>query len=119
MPGEAPPFQRNGRPRRVVAETELQGGQARIKAAGPHEFVVRPTVDQATLIDDRDTVGLLNRRQAVGDHQRGASDPETVQGLLHGTLAFRVERRCRLIQKQNRRIEQNRPGDRQALALTA
>ena len=41
------------------------------------------------------------------------------QRFLHGQLAFRVERAGRLVEQQDRRIAQQRAGERDALALTA
>ncbi len=55
----------------------------------------------------------------MGDHQRGALGHQALQGVLHQALGFVVERSGGFIQDQDRRIAQDRAGDRQALALAA
>ena len=51
--------------------------------------------------------------------QRGASGHQPIQRLLDHRLVLRVHRRQRLVQHQDRRVAQQRPGDGDALALAA
>jgi hypothetical protein len=55
----------------------------------------------------------------VGDDQRRASLHQPLERLLHQPLAFGVERAGRLVEQQDRRVAQQRAGDRDALALPA
>ena len=54
----------------------------------------------------------------MGHDQRGAPLAQIVQRFLHFAFGFRIERRGRLVKKQDGRIFENRPRDRDALALT-
>ena len=40
-----------------------------------------------------DPVGAAHRRQAVRDHNCGASRDKMIEGILHQTLGIRIERR--------------------------
>jgi len=53
----------------------------------------------------------------VGDHDRGAALHEPVERLLHHALRLRVERRRRLVQKQDLGVLHDGPRDRNALLL--
>ena len=57
--------------------------------------------------------------QPVRDDERGAPAHCHVQGGLHGALALAVERAGGLVEQQQRRVLQDRPCDRDALALPA
>ncbi|MCY1291635.1 hypothetical protein D9M70_408320 [compost metagenome] len=67
----------------------------------------------------RDTVGVLHRGQAVGDHQGGAAAHQGRQGLLDQMLAFRVQGTGGFIQQQDWGIHQQRASNGQALPLAA
>ena len=54
--------------------------QRGIHAAGAHEVSVRPTLDDAALVDDDNLVGGLRRGQAVRDRDRGAPTGESLEG---------------------------------------
>ena len=56
-------------------------------------------------------------RQPVRDHQRGAALHDLVERLLHQRLALRIERAGRLVEQQDRRVAQDRPGDGDPLPL--
>ena len=76
-------------------------------------------IDHPPLVHDHDAVGLLNRRQAVGDDQGGALVHQPVERLLHGKLALGIEGAGRLVEQQDGGIAEQRPGDGDALALAA
>ena len=71
------------------------------------------------LLEDDHAVALPERAQAVGDDERRAA----LHGLLHRgenfVLGVRIDRGGRIVEQQNRRIEQHGPGDRQPLPLPA
>ena len=60
-------------------------------------------------------MGIGNRRQAVGDDQRGLALRGTFQLRLDRPLVGRVERRGGLVEDHHRRVLQQRAGDRHAL----
>ena len=74
---------------------------------------------QPTLLDYGDTVGALYRGQTVGDDQSGAPRHQAWQGLLDQVFALGIQGAGGLVQQQNGGIHQQRPGNGQALALTA
>ena len=74
---------------------------------------------QAAALQHPDHIGALHRGQAVGDHQCGAAHHGFVQGSLHHFFALRVERAGGFVQQQKRRVLQNSPRNRDALALPA
>src|SRR5690606_25207761 len=49
----------------------------------------------------------------------GAPLEELLDRLLDEALGFRVERGCRLVEDQNRRVAQDRPGNGDPLSLSA
>jgi len=93
--------------------------QVLVQATQRQQFVVRATFDNAAMIHHQHLVGMFDGGQAMGDHQRGALGHQALQGVLHQALGFVVERSGGFIQDQDRRIAQDRAGDRQALALAA
>src|SRR5437879_3234349 len=62
-------------------------------------------------------VGPDDAREPVGEDEGGAAAHEAVERLLDRGLALRVDRGERLVQDQDRRVAQERAGDRDALAL--
>ena len=62
---------------------------------------------------------MHDRREPVRDHQRGAALAQFGDRFLHVVLGFRVERRGRLVEQDDRRILDQRARDRDALALSA
>src|SRR6059058_3729005 len=55
----------------------------------------------------------------MGDDQGGAAALQAVEGLLDGRLVLAVHARERFVEQQDRRVLQQRPSDRDPLALTA
>jgi hypothetical protein len=55
----------------------------------------------------------------VRDDQSSAVTHQPLQCLLHEQFAFRIQRRCRLVKKQDWRIAQDGARYRDALALSA
>ncbi|MNC80031.1 hypothetical protein D3C75_1326870 [compost metagenome] len=52
---------------------------------------MRPLLDQATLTNDRDTVGIANGRQAMGDDDGGATFAKSTKRSLYSTLGIDVD----------------------------
>ncbi len=66
-----------------------------------------------------DAVARQHGGKPVRDHERRAIGHQPGQRRLHQRLAFRIERGCRLVEQQERRVAQDRARDGDALALTA
>ena len=79
----------------------------------------RAVVDDAAAIHDDDPVEAPQRRQPVRDRDDRAALHQIVQRGLDQLFGFGIQRAGRLIQQQDRRVLQQRPRDRQPLALTA
>src|SRR2546421_2250669 len=101
-----------------VAE-ELERREARIKAALAQELGVRALGDQRAALHDDDAIGVLHGGEAMRDRERGAPLLQRLERALYHELACRVERARRLVEQQDRAVGEQRPRDRQALALAA
>ena len=100
-------------------EEALMVAEAAIEAAAAIEAVVIPLLHDPALVEDEDPVQRAHRREAVGDHDRGAPLHQPLHRLLDQRLRLRVEARGRLVQDQDRRIGQEGAGHGHALALAA
>src|SRR5882672_9354015 len=100
-------------------ESSLQTMERGVAPPGADQLIVGAILDDATALDRNDAVGAPHRRQAVRDHEHGTAlrDPRHV--FLNDALAFIVECGGGLVQDQNARIADQRPRNRDALALTA
>ena len=97
----------------------LQAEERGIAAAAPQQIVMQAALDDLAALDHQDGVGVHDGVQAVGDHDGGAVLAEMVDRLLHRFFGFRIERRGGLVEQDDRRVLDQRPGDRDALALAA
>ena len=70
-------------------------------------------------LDHHDLVGVDDGGEAVGDHDHGAAMADARQGALDGGLGLVVHGAGGLVQHQDRRVLEQRPGQREALALAA
>ena len=75
--------------------------------------------DDATVVEHQDAVGADHAGQPVRQDQRRAPGRQPVERLLDHRLVLGVDRGQRLVEDQDRRIAQQRPCDRQPLALAA
>ena len=75
-------------------------------------------LDDAPLLHDHDTVGVLDRGQAVGDDERGPSLHQSVHARLYQFLGAGIDGGGRLIQDQCRRVRNSGTGNRQKLPLS-
>ena len=67
----------------------------------------------------QDPLGILDRRETVGDNERGTVFCQILERILDHALAFVVQRRGRLVEDQDRRVLQEYSRDRKTLLLTA
>ena len=93
--------------------------QPAVGIAAADQFVVGAGVDNPALVHDHDPIGQGQRRQAVGDDDRGPVTRKLFQHLVDQLLALQIDLAGRFVQDQNRRIAQDGPGQRDALALSA
>ena len=81
------------------------------------QLVVRPLLDDLAVLEDDDQIGIADRRQPVGDDERGAAVQEPPQRTLDLALGADVDRARRLVEDQDARIGEERAGERDQLAL--
>ena len=96
---------------------ELQLRQPCIQRIVIHQLLMRTQRHQLAVIDHRNPISVFHRGQAVRDNQCGASRHQAGQGLLYQVLTFGIQRTGGLIEQQDRRIHQQRPGNCQSLTL--
>ena len=66
-----------------------------------------------------DAIGKLNRRQTVRYEDRRSPANELFKRLMDITFALQIDLTCRLVEKENARILQQRARKRNPLTLTA
>src|SRR5829696_7814232 len=71
----------------------------------------------AAVLNYKNEVGVSNGAQAVCDHDAGPAFEECCQRLLDDRLRARVDVARGLIQYEDARVRQDRPGEREELAL--
>ena len=74
-------------------------------------------LDDAAAIQNEDAVGALHRRKPMRDDDRRAPAHEPIESLLHEELALVVERARCFVEQEDARVPQDRPRDRDTLAL--
>ncbi len=72
-----------------VAGTALQAG---VEAARSHQLRVGALLHDGPALHDDHAIGMLNGREPMGNHQRGSSLHQPLQGVLNQALGFGVER---------------------------
>src|SRR5439155_18850815 len=65
---------------------ELLTDQVVVEAATLHQLLVRAALEQAPLLQDDDHVGVADRAEPVGDHERCSLPQQLVEVLLHRPL---------------------------------
>ena len=110
---------RRGRVVGVVDAAQLRLVQPPVGALARHQFVVRADLDDPAALQDDQAVGLAQGAQAVGDGDRRAALDQVVERLLDLPLGLGVDRRGRLVEDQDARVDQQRAGDRDPLPLAA
>ena len=80
---------------------------------------MRAGLHHASVVDDEDQVRVADRREAVRDHQGGASFERLVECALHGDLGLGVEVSGGLVEDDDGRCLEQQSGDREPLPLSA
>lgn len=76
-------------------------------------------LDDVTVVQDEDLVGVGDRAEPVGDDQDGAPARQLGQPVLHGGLRFGVGESGGLVEDQDRGVGEQRAGDAHPLRLPA
>src|SRR2546429_3548830 len=76
-------------------------------------------LDDAAALQDGDAIGEGDRRRTVRDHERRTSLHDLRQRGANLVFLGGVDGRRRVVEDEHRRIRQDRPGNRDALALSA
>ena len=117
-PSRTPKARKVARPSPWTAEDE--GFFAAQEAAmTPDELVECPGFNDPSPIENQDTARVANGCKAMRDDEGGAVLHHLVEGGLQLRLGRRIERAGRLVEDQDRWILQERPRDRDPLALAA
>ena len=74
-------------------------------------------LDDAAVLEHDDQVGVADRRQAVGDDERRAVGEQHAERALDLPLGADVDRRGRLVEDEDARVGEQRPRERDELAL--
>src|SRR5919107_776286 len=93
--------------------------QLLVEALAAHKLVVSALLDQLSVVQDQDEVGVADRGEAVRDHERGAPDHQAFPAVQDDGLRPRVDGRRRLVQDADRGVFQKGPRDADALAFAA
>jgi len=80
---------------------------------------MRASLHDLALVQDHNAIGTQDRRQSVGDHQRGAPATGGMHCPLEILLVLGVQIRSRLIHDEHGAVMEQRAGDGQPLALAA
>ena len=78
---------------------------------------MRPRLDQPPVLEGQNPIGAADRGKSVSDHEHGAAPEQAVERRLDQLLGFRVQRRSRLVEDEERRIAENGPRDSHPLTL--
>src|SRR6266536_329709 len=100
-----------------VLNARLQVMQLRVPAAPAHQFIMGPVLDDTAALDRDDAVGATYGREPVCDHKHGTPFDDAAHVVLDDPLALVIERARRLVEDQDARVRDQRPGDGDALAL--
>ena len=90
-----------------------------VEALTLHQLVVRALLDEPSLLEHRDRVGVADRAEPVSDDHGGALFEHPVEVALDRRLGLGVESARGLVEQQDRRIVVERAGDADALSLSA
>src|SRR4051812_46606127 len=100
-------------------ETRLHSVQRGVAAAAAQQLIVRAVLDDAAAFERDDPVGTGDRGKPMRDDHYGATLGDPPHVLRNDALALVSERAGGFVENQNAWIADQRPGDGDALALSA
>src|SRR4051795_11870860 len=89
---------------RTLLNHELSSRQFRKTASFRYQFVERSGFDHAPAVKQQNARGVANRRQPMGDDERGSPLHDLVESGIDFRFGNGVERAGRLIENQDWRI---------------
>src|SRR5882762_9152722 len=92
--------------------------EAVVNAALGEEFLVRALFAEAALVEDENTVGMLNRAETMRDDQRGAAAEQAVEGIADLQLGLGIHARSSFVKDEEARIVRQGAGKIDELALS-
>mmetsp|Transcript_18177 Transcript_18177/g.28440 ORF Transcript_18177/g.28440 Transcript_18177/m.28440 type:complete len:277 (-) Transcript_18177:1882-2712(-) len=108
-----------GRINNGLAVLKLQTVKVGINAAAIQQLGMGARVFDLAPVHHHDLVGPTNGGQPVRDHKRCTPGRQPIQRVLHNLFRLRIQGRGRLVQKQDRRVAQERTGNDHPLPLAA
>jgi hypothetical protein len=108
------PYPRN----RLGPIAVLKAMKTRVESLLCQQVLGRPCLDDSSVLERHNPVGVADGGQPMGDEERGAAFHEPSQRLQQEPLGPRVQGAGRLVQDQDGRIPEKGPGDGQTLSLT-
>lgn len=96
----------------------ITGIQLVISALLSDKFVMIAPLDDASLLQDHDTVTVFNSRESVSDDKGGSALHQLIHAVLYNLLSTGIDGAGSLIQDQHRRIRYCGSGDGQKLSLS-
>src|SRR2546423_12580942 len=99
-----------------MAGEKLCAGELSEAAAMLDQLVEGAGLDDASVLEHQDAGGVANGREAMGDHEGGASLHDLVERGLELRFRLGVERARSLVEDQDGRILEQRARNRQPLA---
>src|SRR5687768_12346852 len=102
-----------------LALEPLLAPHARVDAALRDEVVVRAALDDAPVLEHDDLVRRLRRAEAVRRDEARPAGEDAAERADDPRLGVRVDAREAVVEQQELRLAEDRPGDRDPLALAA
>jgi hypothetical protein len=103
----------------LAAVHQLQVGHAQVGTGHLHQLLVRAALHDAAVLHHDDEIRAAQRAEAVRHDERRAARDGAVERLENLVLRLAVDRRGRVVEQQDRRLEQHGARDGEALALAA
>src|SRR5262245_56972841 len=97
----------------------LTAPQRSVVTVVPEQLGVRAPLDNPAVVEHGQAVHLRDRRQSVCNGDHSAALHQCAEARLDRGLDLAVERRCSLVENEDRRILQNDTRNGDALSLTA
>ena len=97
-------------------DASLQSGKVSVRPG--REVIKRTIFNHLALVDDDDTVALLNRGHPMCNDDGSTALHGAVKSLLHDLLTLLVQGRRSLVQNQNLGVLDEGTGDSDSLLLT-
>lgn len=85
--------------------------QGRIRAVRFKQALVRALLDDFSMVDDQNHVGLTDGRKPVRNDERGCALHQRVRRLLNQHFGFRVHGAGGLVEHENLRLGDHRAGE--------